>query len=79
YVPGDDLRQLDWNAYARSGKLFLKKYLDETELHLTLYIDCSRSMGYGQPGKMERAVQIAAALGYLSLCNLDHVSVFAFD
>lgn len=79
YVPGDDLRQLDWNAYARSGKLFLKKYLDETELHVTLYIDCSRSMGYGQPGKMERAVQIAAALGYLSLCNLDHVSVFAFD
>lgn len=79
YVPGDDLRQLDWNAYARSGKLFLKKYLDETELHVTIYIDCSRSMGYGEPGKMHRAIQVAAALGYLSLCNLDHVSVYAFD
>lgn len=79
YVPGDDLRQLDWNAYARSGKLFLKKYLDETELHVTIYMDCSRSMGYPEPGKWQRAVQIAAALGYLSLCNLDHVSIYAFD
>lgn len=79
YVPGDDLRQLDWNAYARSGKLFLKKYLDETELHVSLYIDCSRSMSYGQPSKLSRSLQIAAALGYLSLCQLDHVSVYAFD
>ncbi|MDF2679199.1 MAG: hypothetical protein K0R47_389 [Brevibacillus sp.] len=79
YVPGDDLRQLDWNAYARSGKLFLKKYLDETQLHVSLYIDCSRSMSHGQSGKMERAVQLAAAFGYLSLCHLDHVSVYAFD
>ncbi|WP_400162509.1 DUF58 domain-containing protein [Brevibacillus sp. TJ4] len=79
YVPGDDLRQLDWNAYARSGKLFLKKYLDETELHVSLYLDCSRSMSYGQPSKMSLAAKIAAALGYLSLCHLDHVSVYAFD
>lgn len=79
YVPGDDLRQLDWNAYARSGKLFLKKFLDEQELHVTLYIDCSRSMAYGEPRKLERAAQLAAALGYISLCHLDYVSVYAFD
>ncbi|MDR7315614.1 DUF58 domain-containing protein [Brevibacillus nitrificans] len=79
YVPGDDLRQLDWNAYARSGKLFLKKYLDETQLHVNVYIDCSTSMCHGQSGKWERAVQLAAALGYLSLCHLDFVSVYAFD
>lgn len=79
YVPGDDLRQLDWNAYARSGKLFLKKYLDETQLQVNLYIDCSRSMSHGESGKLERAVQLAAAFGYLSLCHLDHVSVYAFD
>lgn len=79
YVPGDDLRQLDWNAYARSGKLFLKKYLDETQLQVNLYIDCSRSMSHGQSGKLERAVQLAAAFGYLSLCHLDCVSVYAFD
>lgn len=79
YVPGDDLRQLDWNAYARSGKLFLKKFQDETELHVTIYVDCSRSMSYGQPDKLRLSVQLAAALGYLTLCHLDHVSVYAFD
>ncbi|MCK9918124.1 DUF58 domain-containing protein, partial [Microbacteriaceae bacterium K1510] len=65
YAPGDDLRQLDWNAYARSGKLFLKKFLDEQELHITLYLDCSKSMSYGEPSKFRRAVQLAAALGYI--------------
>jgi uncharacterized protein (DUF58 family) len=79
YAPGDDLRQLDWNAYARTGKLFLKKFLDEQELHISLYIDCSRSMAYGEPSKFQRAVQLAAALGYISLHHFDYVSVYAFD
>lgn len=79
YAPGDDLRQLDWNAYGRSGKLFVKRFLDEQELHVSIYVDCSTSMGYGQPPKFSRAVQLAAALGYLSLCHLDYVSVYAFD
>lgn len=79
YYPGDDLRQLDWNAYARLGKLLLKTFLDERELHITLYLDCSFSMKYGSPSKFERAVQLAAAIGYLSLQHLDHVSVYAFQ
>ncbi|MGO0063278.1 DUF58 domain-containing protein [Brevibacillus fluminis] len=79
YAPGDDLRQLDWNAYGRSGKLFVKRFLDEQELHVSIYLDCSRSMGYGQPSKLHRSKQLAAALGYLSLCHLDYVSVYAFD
>lgn len=79
YYPGDDLRQLDWNAYARLGKLLLKTFLDERELHITLYLDCSLSMKYGSPSKFERAVQLAAALGYLSLQHLDRVSVYAFQ
>ncbi len=79
YTPGDDLRQLDWNAYARSGKLFLKKFLDEQELHISLYIDCSTSMSYGEPSKFLRAVQLAAAVGYLSLHHFDYVSVYAFN
>ncbi|MCK9905238.1 DUF58 domain-containing protein, partial [Frankia sp. Cpl3] len=78
YAPGDDLRQLDWNAYARSGKLFLKKFLDEQELHITLYLDCSKSMSYGEPSKFRRAVQLAAALGYISLNHFDYLSVYAF-
>lgn len=79
YAPGDDLRQLDWNAYGRSGKLFVKRFLDEQELHVSIYLDCSRSMGYGQPTKLDRSKQLAAAIGYLSLCHLDYVSVYAFD
>lgn len=79
YTPGDDLRQLDWNAYARLGKLFLKTFLDEQEWHISLYIDCSKSMSYGQPTKFQRAVQLAAALGFLSLHHFDRLSVYAFD
>lgn len=78
YAPGDDLRQLDWNAYARTGKLFLKQFFDEQELHISLYLDCSRSMSFGQPSKFSRAQQLAAALGYLSLHHFDYVSVYAF-
>ncbi|MEB3103520.1 DUF58 domain-containing protein [Ferviditalea candida] len=79
YYPGDDLRQLDWNAYARLGKLLLKTFLDERELHITLYLDCSLSMNYGSPSKFAQAVQLAAALGYVSLQHLDRVSVYAFE
>ncbi|WP_047152465.1 DUF58 domain-containing protein [Aneurinibacillus tyrosinisolvens] len=79
YTPGDDLRQLDWNAYARLGKLFLKTYLDEQEVHVSFYIDCSKSMAFGSPSKFHRAVQLVAALGYLSLHHFDRISVYAFD
>ncbi|WP_235827909.1 DUF58 domain-containing protein [Brevibacillus migulae] len=79
YAPGDDLRQLDWNAYARTGKLFVKRFMDETDMHVSLYIDCSKSMDYGTPTKLSVAVRLAAALGYLSLHQFDYVSVFAID
>jgi len=79
YAPGDDLRQLDWNAYARTGKLFVKRFLDETDMHVSFYIDCSKSMDYGAPTKFSIAIRLAAALGYLSLHHFDYVSAFAFD
>ncbi|MDQ0337453.1 uncharacterized protein (DUF58 family) [Caldalkalibacillus uzonensis] len=79
YTPGDDIRRLDWHAYGRLGKLFLKTYLDEQELHISLYIDSSRSMAFGRPHKFQRAVELCAAIGYLSLHHFDRVSVYAFD
>lgn len=79
YSPGDDYRQIDWNVYARHEKLFLKTYLDEQELHISIYIDCSKSMSYGNPSKFAKAKEIAAALGYLSLNHFDKVSVYSFD
>lgn len=78
YSPGDDYRQIDWNVYARHEKLFLKTYLDEQELHISIYIDCSKSMSYGNPSKFAKAKEIAAALGYLSLNHFDRVSVYSF-
>lgn len=76
YVSGDDVTKIDWNAYARFEKLYLKLYLDERQMHTRIYIDASRSMGYGKGRKDEQALRIAAALMYLSICEMDKVSVF---
>lgn len=77
YVPGDDLTKIDWNAYARFDKLYLKLYLDERQMHTRIYIDASRSMAYGKGKKDEQALRIAATLAYLSINDMDKVSVYA--
>lgn len=76
YMPGDDITKIDWNAYARSEVLNLKLYLDERRLHTRIYIDVSRSMEYGTGKKAQAALEIAATLAYLSICELDNVSVY---
>lgn len=76
YVPGDDITKIDWNAYARFETLYLKLYLDERRLHTKIYIDVSQSMAYGEGTKAKIALQFAATLAYLSVCELDRVSVF---
>lgn len=77
YLPGDDITKIDWNAYARFEKLYLKLYLDERQLHTRIYIDASRSMGYGKGKKDEQAIKLAATLAYLSISEMDKVSVYA--
>lgn len=67
YSPGDDLRRLDWNAYGRLGKFFMREYERERAEHLTVLLDCSRSMRAGDPPKHVFARRIAAAYGYLVL------------
>ena len=76
YVDGDDTTKLDWNAYARFDKLYLKLFLDERQMHTRIYIDASRSMEYGDPKKAERALLYAATVAYLSVCEMDKVSVY---
>lgn len=76
YVDGDDTTKLDWNAYARFDKLYLKLFLDERQMHTRIYIDASRSMEYGDAKKAERALQMAAVIAYLSVCEMDKVSVY---
>ena len=76
YMPGDDITKIDWNSYARFDKLYLKLFLDERQMHTRIYIDASRSMDYGNGKKAEQAVRLAAALAYMSVNEMDRVSVY---
>ncbi|MEF3272824.1 MAG: DUF58 domain-containing protein [Chloroflexus sp.] len=78
YTAGDDIRQIDWNLYARAERFYLKLFVAEEELNVHLLIDTSRSMAWGEPEKLHYARQVAAAFGYIALSNLDRVSVTAF-
>ncbi len=78
YHAGDDLRYLDWNVLARHNELLLKRFQEEQDLHVYLFVDCSQSMSAGEPSKFDYARQIAAALAYVALADLDRVSVIAF-
>lgn len=77
YFPGDDYRQVDWNVYGRSNRLMLRLHEQEEDLSVYLLIDCSLSMGFGSPRKLDYAKQLAAALAYVALNHLDRVSVTA--
>jgi uncharacterized protein (DUF58 family) len=79
YVSGDDLRFLDWNIYARLGQLFLKLFLQEEDLHVSVLCDCSRSMDFGDPNKWLYARRLAAAIAYIGLINQDRVSVYGYS
>jgi uncharacterized protein (DUF58 family) len=79
YNLGDDIRRIDWNAYARFEKLFLKMFLEEEDLDITLLIDGSLSMQFGNPTKLLAALQIAGAIGYVGLTNFDRVGAAVFE
>ena len=74
YALGDDIRRIDWNLYSRFEKFFLKLFTDERQMHTQIFIDCSASMGKDMPEKAQYTVGVAAALGYLSVHNMDKVS-----
>ena len=75
YVPGDDLRFIDWNTYARLDRLFLKMFFEEEDLHFYALIDASASMDFGTPTKLQYAKQLAAALGFIGLVRADRVRI----
>lgn len=77
YLPGDDINRIDWNAYARFDKLYEKLYYDERQMHTRIYIDASRSMCHGSDEKASQALRIAACLAYLSVCEMEKVSIYA--
>jgi len=77
YSLGDDLRQLDWNVYARLEKLFVKLFVEEEDVTITILVDASASMATGKPEKLLFAKRAAAAIGYIGLASEDRVAVSA--
>ena len=83
YVPGDDLRYVDWKVFGKSDRIYLKQYDEETNFTCHLLVDSSESMTYQSPGavfsKFEYAQLVAAALGYLIIHQQDAVGLATFD
>src|SRR6516165_3699568 len=81
YVPGDDIRHIDWKSYGRSERYTIKQYEQETNFIGHLLLDASRSMLYGDgaSNKLEYAKLLAAVLGYLIIHQRDSCSLSVFD
>ena len=85
YVPGDDLRNLDWKLVARRQRFYIKQYVDETNLRAMVVLDTSGSMGYAGEGasgglsKLDYARHLAASLAYLLVNQQDAVGFVAYD
>ena len=81
YNEGDDPRYIDWNVLSRTDRVYVKRFLGETNTHLMLLLDCSASMGYssGGPTKLDYARFLAAALAYLCTRQHDAVGLILFD
>lgn len=77
YVPGDDLRRLDWRAYGRSDRFYIKEFEADTNLRMVVVLDTSGSMDFGSVGttKIEYARRITAALSYLAIQQGDAVGL----
>ncbi len=81
YMPGDDIRKIDWRLYARTDRHYVKQYEAETNANFTIALDVSRSMAYGSGGitKLDYARFLAASLAYFSIRQRDRVGLYAFD
>lgn len=77
YVAGDDFRRIDWNAYARLERFFIKLFVEEEDLTVHILLDTSHSMDWGEPNKLWYAARVAGALGYIALVGLDRVTLSA--
>ncbi|MFZ2955399.1 MAG: DUF58 domain-containing protein [Candidatus Ozemobacteraceae bacterium] len=78
YMPGDDLRFLDWNLYGRLEVLYIKKFHNEEELTVSVLLDNSASMNFGTPSKFDHARKLAAAISYIALQHQDTARVYSF-
>ncbi len=86
YVPGDDIRHLDWRVYGKTNRFYIKQFEEETNLRCQIVLDCSSSMRYpdhqvesGRMTKFEYAATVAASLAYLLIHQQDAVGLTMFD
>ena len=86
YVFGDDIRHVDWKVLGKTDRVYLKQYIEETNLHLICVVDASESMAYGTVGadgatwtKYDHATAIAASLAYMAIQQQDSVGLAVFD
>lgn len=81
YYPGDEIRHIDWRAFGKTGRYYIKEFEDETNLRAHLLVDASASMNYGQSTltKFEYARLLTAALTWLMLGQRDSVGLMTFD
>jgi uncharacterized protein (DUF58 family) len=86
YVPGDDIRHVDWKVFGKTDKIYLKQYQEETNLNLLCIVDASESMNYSSIGhgkerwsKYDHATAIAASLSYMAIQQQDSVGLAVFD
>lgn len=76
YMPGDDLRRLDWNVYARLDRMYIREYMEEKEAVVSVLLDTSASMDYGKEKKSVLAEELVAVVSFLALNNMDRVAIF---
>jgi len=78
YLPGDDIRFIDWNLFGRLESLYIKKFHQEEDLNVSILLDASASMNTGEPAKFDHARKLAAAIAYIALQHQDLARISAF-
>lgn len=80
YLPGDDIRSIDWNVTARTGRPHIKRYVEERELIVMLVVDLSRSMAFGTVNKLKQhvATELSALLAFSAIKNSDKIGLLIF-
>ncbi|MGE0784197.1 MAG: DUF58 domain-containing protein [Sandaracinaceae bacterium] len=78
YVSGDDVRHIDWKAFARHGQLVLRQFEEERDAHVHVLLDVSGSMSRGEPSKIQIASRLAASFAYVGMRQFDRARVIPF-
>ncbi|MBU1974809.1 MAG: DUF58 domain-containing protein [Nanoarchaeota archaeon] len=79
YIPGDDFRAIDWKVYARTSKLFIKRYEEERNLNVHIIIDSSGSMNFGTPKKFDYAAMLGLGFSYIAMRNNEKFEISTFS